>query len=74
MLFNAEFEIKREVHAAGEQREQTNDTHVRDCWVTKIVNVKPHIAPVFASMLQTLIMTKPAIIKTAAVPNPFNIG
>ena len=73
-MTNAEIEIKREFHAAGEIREATNDTYARDCWVTKIINVKPHIAPAFVSMLNLLVTTKPAIIKTAAVPNPFNIG
>lgn len=73
-MTNAEIEIKREFHAAGEVREATNDTYARDCWVTKIINVKPHIAPAFVGVLNNLIMTKPAIVKTAAIPNPFGIN
>lgn len=73
-MINAETKIKREYHEAGEAREATNDTYTANCWVSKFEDVRTHIAPVFASMLQNLIMTKPAIIKTAAVPNPFGIN
>lgn len=72
-LTNADMEIKREFKTQGEQRLATNDVYANDCWKTTIVNVKTHIAPMFAAMIQKLVTTQPAVITVAAVPNPFDV-
>lgn len=70
-MMNADIEVTREFHEKGEKRENTNDTYTNDCIVSKIVSVKPHIHPTFSQMLMTLVTTKPAIVRAAAIPNPF---
>lgn len=67
----ADIEIKREFKAKGEKREGTNDTYANDCIVSKFDKVTTHILPQFAAMLANIVATKPAIVKAAAIPNPF---
>lgn len=76
-LTNADVKIKREQHEEGEKRKYGNEVYARNCMTTDFVKVTPHIAPLFAQMVNQLIMTKPAIIKenviTNNVPNPFGM-
>lgn len=72
-LTNAEIEVKREFHEKGEKRENTNDVYGNDCIVSKIIKVKTNIHPTFANMLMQLVTTKPAVVRTMAVPNPFDM-
>ena len=72
-LTNAEIVIKREEHEKGEQRKNSNELYARDCITSEIVKVKTNIKPIFAQMLMQVVTTAPAIVKAAAVPNPFGM-
>ena len=72
-LTNAEIVVKREEHEQGEKRKNSNELYARDCITSEIVQVKTNIKPIFAQMLMQVVTTAPAIIKAAAVPNPFGM-
>lgn len=72
-MTNAEIEVKREQHEKGEKRKNSNELYARDCITSEIIKVKTDIKPVFAQMLMQLVTTAPAVVKTAAIPNPFGI-
>lgn len=72
-LTNAEIVVKREQHEQGEKRKNSNELYARDCITSEIVKVKTNIKPIFAQMLMQVVTTAPAIIKAAAVPNPFGM-
>ena len=74
-LIGAEIEVTRTFHAKGEKRQESNETYSRDCIVSEIVKVTPHIKPMFENMLNTLLMSKPYldIVTTGIVRNPFGI-
>ena len=72
-LTNAEIVVKREEHEQGEQRKNSNELYARDCITSEIVKVKTNIKPIFAQMLMQIVTTAPAIVKSAAVPNPFGM-
>ena len=71
-LTNAEIVVKREHHEQGEQR-KNSDLYSRDCITSEIIDVKTNIKPIFAQMLTQIITTAPAIVKAAAIPNPFGM-
>lgn len=71
-MANAEIKVKHVFHEKGEERAYDKGEYASDCYVAEITGVTTHIAPQFAAMLQTLIMTQPAAKvkqKAAAVPN-----
>lgn len=74
-MTNANIEIKNTFRAKGEKRQNTDDVYSNDCVTREIVKVKTNILPVFATMLERLIFTAPAIVTqtSATVPNPFNV-
>jgi hypothetical protein len=72
-LTNAEIVVKREEHQQGEQRKNSNELYARDCITSEIIKVKTNIKPIFAQMLMQVVTTAPAIVKAAAVPNPFGM-
>lgn len=72
-MTGAHVKIRREQHNQGERRKNSSDVYARDCKTTDFVKVKPNIKPIFEQMLMQLIATAPAIIKKAAVPNPFGM-
>lgn len=72
-LTNAEIIVKREAHEQGEKRKNSNELYARDCITSEIVKVKTNIKPIFAQMLMQVVTTAPAIVKAAAVPNPFGM-
>lgn len=72
-LMNADIEVNREFKEKGAKRENTNDTYANDCIVSTFAKVTTHIAPAFVNVIGSLIATKPAIIKAAALPNPFDM-
>lgn len=72
-LTNAEIVVKREEHEQGEKRKNSNELYARDCITSEIVKVKTNIKPIFAQMLMQVVTTAPAIVKTAAIPNPFGM-
>ncbi len=72
-MTNADIEVKREQHEKGEKRKNSEDLYARDCITSEIVKVKTDIKPIFSQMLMQLVTTAPAIVKAAAVPNPFGI-
>lgn len=72
-LTNAEIVVKREQHEQGEQRKNSSELYARDCITSEIVKVNTNIKPIFAQMLMQIVTSAPAIIKTAAVPNPFGM-
>ena len=72
-LTNAEIVVKREEHEQGEKRKNSNELYARDCITSEIIKVKPNIKPIFAQMLMQVVTTAPAIVKAAAVPNPFGM-
>ena len=72
-LTNAEIVVKREEHEQGEKRKNSNELYARDCITSEIVKVKTNIKPIFAQMLMQVVTTAPAIVKAAAVPNPFGM-
>lgn len=69
----ANVSIKRVLHNQGEQRINTSDVYSRTCKTTEFVKVKPNINPIFEPVLNKLIAEAPAIVKAAAVPNPFGM-
>lgn len=72
-LTNAEIVVKREEHEQGEKRKNSDELYARDCITSEIVKVKANIKPIFAQMLMQVVTTAPAIVKAAAVPNPFGM-
>lgn len=71
-MANAEIKVKHVFHEQGEERAYDKGVYASDCYVAEIIGVTTHIAPQFAAMLQTLIMTQPAANaeqKSAAIPN-----
>lgn len=72
-LTNAEIVVKREEHEQGEKRKNSNELYARDCITSEIIKVKTNIKPIFAQMLMQVVTTAPAIVKAAAVPNPFGM-
>ena len=72
-MTNAEIVVKREQHEQGEQRKSSDELYARDCITSEIVNVKTNIKPIFAQMLMQIVTTSPAIVKAAAIPNPFGM-
>lgn len=72
-MTGAHVKIRRKQHNQGERRKNSSDVYARDCKTTDFVKVKPNIKPIFEQMLMQLIATAPAIIKKAAVPNPFGM-
>lgn len=72
-LTNAEITVKRETHEQGERRKNSTELYARDCITSEIVKVKTNIKPIFAQMLMQVVTTAPAIVKAAAVPNPFGM-
>lgn len=72
-LTNAEIVVKREEHEQGEKRKNSSELYARDCITSEIVKVKTNIKPIFAQMLMQVVTTAPAIVKAAAVPNPFGM-
>lgn len=72
-LTNAEITVKREEHEQGEKRKNSNELYARDCITSEIIKVKTNIKPIFAQMLMQVVTTAPAIVKAAAVPNPFGM-
>lgn len=72
-LTNAEIVVKREEHEQGEKRKNSNELYARDCITSEIVKVKTNIKPIFAQMLMQVVTSAPAIVKAAAIPNPFGM-
>ena len=72
-LTNAEIVVRREEHEQGEQRKNSNELYARDCITSEIIKVKTNIKPIFAQMLMQVVTNAPAIVKAAAVPNPFGM-
>ena len=74
-LIGATIEVKRTFHAKGTQREQSDELYSKDCIVSEIVSVTPHVKPMFQKVLETLVMTKPYVESVASgiVANPFGI-
>lgn len=74
-LIGANVEVKRTFHAKGTQREQSDELYSKDCIVSEIVSITPHVKPMFQKVLETLVMTKPYIenVATGTIKNPFNI-
>lgn len=74
-LIGASIEVKRTFHAKGTQREQSDELYSKDCIVSEIVSVTPHVKPMFQKVLETLVMTKPYIetVASGIVNNPFGI-
>lgn len=72
-LTNAEIQVKREQHEQGEHRKNSTELYARDCITSEIVKVKTNIKPIFAQMLMQIVTTAPAIVRAAAVPNPFGM-
>ena len=72
-LTNAEIVVKREEHEQGEKRKNSNELYARDCITSEIIKVKTNIKPIFAQMLMQVVTSAPAIVKAAAIPNPFGM-
>ena len=72
-LTNAEIVVKREEHEQGEKRKNSSELYARDCITSEIVKVKTNIKPIFAQMLMQVVTSAPAIVKAAAIPNPFGM-
>lgn len=74
-LIGASIEVSRTFHAKGTQREQSEELYSKDCIVSDIVAITPHVKPMFQKVLETLVMTKPYIENVASgiVANPFGI-
>lgn len=70
---NADVDIKREEHEEGEQRKFGENVYARKCKTSEFIKVKPNIKPIFEQTLMKLVATAPAIVKAAAVPNPFGM-
>ena len=74
-LIGASIEVSRTFHAKGTQREQSDELYSKDCIVSEIVSITPHVKPMFQKVLETLVMTKPYIESVASgiTANPFGI-
>ena len=74
-LIGASIEVSRTFHAKGTQREQSDELYSKDCIVSEIITITPHIKPMFQKVLETLVMTKPYIESVASgiTKNPFGI-
>ena len=74
-LIGASIEVSRTFHAKGTQREQSDELYSKDCIVSEIITITPHIKPMFQKVLETLVMTKPYIESVAIgiTKNPFGI-
>lgn len=74
-LIGATIDVRRVFHAKGTKREQSDELYSKDCIVSEIVAITPHIKPMFNKVLETLVMTKPYIetVTTGIVANPFGI-
>ena len=74
-LIGASIEVSRTFHAKGTQREQSEELYSKDCIVSEIIAITPHVKPMFQKVLETLVMTKPYIENVASgiVANPFGI-
>ena len=74
-LIGASIEVSRTFHAKGTQREQSEELYSKDCIVSDIISVTPHVKPMFQKVLETLVMSKPYIENVASgiVANPFGI-
>lgn len=74
-LIGASIEVSRTFHAKGTQREQSEELYSKDCIVSEIIAITPHIKPMFNKVLETLVMTKPYIESVASgiTANPFAI-
>lgn len=74
-LIGASVEVKRTFHAKGDERE-IGGNYERDCFVSEVVAITPHIKPMFQAMLDKLVVEKPCILQNVtqkAVLNPFGI-
>lgn len=73
-LIGASIEVSRTFHAKGTQREN-DELYSKDCIVSEIVSITPHVKPMFQKVLETLVMTKPYIESVASgiTANPFGI-
>ena len=69
-LRNADVTFVREYHEKGEPRETDGEVYSENCYTTKITKVTPHISPLFADTLKTLVFNAPTVIKKTS-PNPF---
>ena len=75
-LVNADITIVREFKAQGEQREYGDEHYSNDCYVTKIVAVKPHISALNETIINSQIMaivTREVSPTKSDVANPFGI-
>lgn len=74
-LVDATIEVKRTFHAKGTQRQFTNELYAKDCIVSEIVDIKPHIDKDFMEEIQELKRTQPFVeVKpNISVGNPFGI-
>lgn len=74
-LIGASIEVSRTFHAKGTQREQSDELYSKDCIVSEIVSITPHVKPMFNKVLETLVMTKPFIesLPNGTITNPFGI-
>lgn len=74
-LIGASVEVSRTFHAKGTKREESDELYSKDCIVSNIVVITPHVKPMFQKVLETMVMTKPYIENVASgiVANPFGI-
>nr|UVX50882.1 MAG: hypothetical protein [Bacteriophage sp.] len=74
-LIGASVEVSRTFHAKGTKREESDELYSKDCIVSNIVAITPHVKPMFQKVLETMVMTKPYIENVASgiVANPFGI-
>lgn len=75
-LTDATIEVKRTFHAKGTQRQFTNELYSKDCIVSEIVNITPHIDKDFMEEIQELKRTQPFVeVKPniIGITNPFGI-
>ena len=75
-LIDATIEVKRTFHAKGTQRQFTNELYSKDCIVSEIVDIKPHIDKDFLEEIQELKRTQPFVeVKPniIGITNPFGI-
>ncbi len=74
-LIGASVEVSRTFHAKGTKREESDELYSKDCIVSNIVAITPHVKPMFQKVLETMVMTKPYIENVASgiVTNPFGI-
>lgn len=74
-LIGASVEVSRTFHAKGTKREESNELYSKNCIVSNIIAITPHVKPMFQKVLETMVMTKPYIENVASgiVANPFGI-